>query len=153
MRIYLEQTRELMANGAELSNAIGDFYGERRHQAEVVELAACHKQMLEQFWTDFKGAVERDSLSVLNTLLTKFQTPQHLIEKRCDKLLDFDSCNKRAEANKGVKTLQDAMSAAKNNYEALNRQLLDELPKLCDIAVDVLKSAIESFLFARYCFS
>ncbi|KFM78712.1 Dynamin-binding protein, partial [Stegodyphus mimosarum] len=38
---------------------------------------------------------------------------------------------------------------AKNNYEALNSQLLDDLPKLCDLSVEILYDCIRCFLKAK----
>jgi len=75
-----------------------------------------------------------------------------LIHKRDDKLLDYDSCSKKLECNKDQlkqKSLQEQQQLAKNNYEALNSQLLEELPKLCDISMQILQDCIQAFLIAR----
>jgi hypothetical protein len=74
------------------------------------------------------------------------------MHKREDKLLDFDSYSKKLECNKDqlkLKSLQEQQLLAKNNYEALNSQLLEELPKLCDISMEILKDCIQAFLIAR----
>ena len=69
----------------------------------------------------------------LQQLLTLFQGPSTLIAKRKDKLLDYDHLQHALEKTKDkdpdkLKQLNEQCTAAKRNYEALNTQLLEELP-------------------------
>lgn len=69
----------------------------------------------------------------IQQLLTLFQGPSTLIGKRKDKLLDYDHLQHALEKTKDkepdrLKQLTEQCTAAKRNYEALNTQLLEELP-------------------------
>ena len=69
----------------------------------------------------------------LQQLLTLFQGPTTLIAKRKDKLLDYDHTQHGLEKTKDkdpdrLKQLTEQCTVAKRNYEALNTQLLEELP-------------------------
>lgn len=77
-----------------------------------------------------------------------FAGPHKLIQKRRDKLLDYDNCKERAERLKD-KRVQEELQAARNNYEALNAQLLDELPKFHSAAEDLFTSCVRSFAQAQ----
>ena len=75
-----------------------------------------------------------------------------MIRKRFDKLTDYDSLSKKLECNKEPtrqRQLQEQQNLAKNVYEALNHQLLEELPKLCDLSMQILQDCIQAFLLAR----
>ncbi len=84
----------------------------------------------------------------LTQLLNMFAGPHKLIQKRRDKLLDFDNCKERAERLKD-KRVQEELQAARNNYEALNAQLLDELPKFHHAAEDLFTSCVRGFTQAQ----
>lgn len=45
--------------------------------------------------------------------------------------------------------VQEELFTAKSNYEALNQQLLEELPMLLDAATNILVKCITSFASAR----
>lgn len=77
-----------------------------------------------------------------------FAGPHKLIQKRRDKLLDYDNCKERAERLKD-KRVQEELQAARNNYEALNAQLLDELPKFHHAAEDLFTSCVRGFAQAQ----
>ncbi|XP_071795699.1 dynamin-binding protein-like isoform X1 [Asterias amurensis] len=47
------------------------------------------------------------------------------------------------------KELKDDKDVAKKNYEAMNVQLKDELPKLCDMGLSLFKSCVVSFIEAE----
>ena len=71
----------------------------------------------------------------LNTLVALFNDPLLLIHKRRDKLLDYDSLQhdlEKANEPDRIQQLRDKCELAKRNYEALNAQLLEELPLFCE---------------------
>ena len=84
----------------------------------------------------------------LSQLLLMFAGPHKLIQKRFDKLLDYDGCKERAERMK-ERRAQEELRAARNNYEALNAQLLDELPKFHTAAEELLTGCVRSFAGAQ----
>nr|DBA28857.1 TPA: hypothetical protein GDO54_009148 [Pyxicephalus adspersus] len=72
----------------------------------------------------------------LSALQSMFSTPQKLIQKRYDKLLDYHSCLQRPADSQ--------LDQAKKDYEALNAQLLEEL--------QVFNKAARSILFNCFYF-
>lgn len=87
-------------------------------------------------------------ITPLNQLLSMFAGPHKLVQKRFDKLLDFHTCTERAERLKDKRTLEELQSA-RNNYEALNTQLLDELPKFHCCAKELFTSCLRSYAEAH----
>lgn len=77
-----------------------------------------------------------------------FAGPHKLIQKRFDKLLDYDNCKERADRLKD-RRIQDELQVARNNYEALNAQLLDELPKFHTTAEELLTGCVRAFAQAQ----
>ncbi|XP_060635123.2 rho guanine nucleotide exchange factor 38 [Anolis sagrei] len=67
----------------------------------------------------FRNQVNKMVLAPLSTLQALFLGPQKLIQKRYDKLLDYNSCH--------PKTPGDEKDLARREYEALNAQLVEEL--------------------------
>lgn len=95
-----------------------------------------------------KERTERLVISPLNQLLSMFTGPHKLVQKRFDKLLDFYNCTERAEKLKDKKTLEELQSA-RNNYEALNAQLLDELPKFHQFAQGLFANCVHGYAEAH----
>lgn len=77
-----------------------------------------------------------------------FAGPHKLIQKRFDKLLDYDNCKERADRFKD-RRVQDELQVARNNYEALNAQLLDELPKFHSAAEELFTGCVRAFAQAQ----
>ncbi|XP_042325634.1 rho guanine nucleotide exchange factor 38-like [Sceloporus undulatus] len=67
----------------------------------------------------FANQVNKMVLSPLSALQALFLGPQKLIQKRYDKLLDYNSCHPKAPG--------DERDLARREYEALNAQLVEEL--------------------------
>lgn len=95
-----------------------------------------------------KERTERLVSSPLSQLLSMFAGPHKLVQKRFDKLLDFHNCTERAEKLKDKRTLEELQSA-RNNYEALNAQLLDELPKFLRFAKELFASCVRGYAEAH----
>ncbi|KTG33534.1 hypothetical protein cypCar_00010202 [Cyprinus carpio] len=95
-----------------------------------------------------KERTEALVITPLTQLLNMFAGPHKLIQKRRDKLLDYDNCKERAERLKD-KRVQEELQRARNNYEALNAQLLDELPKFHRAAEELFTSCVRGFTQAQ----
>lgn len=67
-----------------------------------------------------KDQMEHLVLAPLSTLLGMFASPQKLIQKRYDKLLDYCS-------QLDSRSSKEEQGQAKKDYDALNAQLLEEL--------------------------
>ncbi|XP_054710835.1 rho guanine nucleotide exchange factor 38-like, partial [Uloborus diversus] len=149
---YSKKYEELVACGFNIAEDIADIYQERKSQQEVDQFRSVHRVILTQFWESFKQNIERNVNSPIKMLLQAFRGPINLIHKRHDKLLDSLSATSKMEKNRDVtkiKMLQESCTMAKNNYEALNSQLLDDLPRLCDLSVEILYDCIRCFLRAK----
>ncbi len=88
-------------------------------------------------------------LKPLNSLLDLLEVPNKLIVKRHDKLLDYE-CARLNYAKTREKTLlkavQENVYDAQKNYEALNNQLLEELPNLIVISSSMLEKCFRLYL-------
>ncbi|MGH0145657.1 UNVERIFIED_CONTAM: hypothetical protein FKN15_031970 [Acipenser sinensis] len=86
----------------------------------------------------FKEKLERMVLIPLSTLQSMFSAPQKLIQKRYDKLLDYDSRLERSSP--------DELEMARRDYEALNAQLVEELQVFNLAAKKILINCIYCFV-------
>ncbi|XP_040093459.1 rho guanine nucleotide exchange factor 38 [Oryx dammah] len=87
---------------------------------------------------DFAAHLQQLVLTPLSALLSLFPGPQKLIQKRYDKLLDYNSYLQRAAA--------DESDLAKREYEALNAQLVEELQVFNLAARKILLNCLCSFV-------
>ncbi|KAM6220513.1 rho guanine nucleotide exchange factor 38 [Rhynchocyon petersi] len=87
---------------------------------------------------DFAAHLQRLVLTPLSALLSLFPGPQKLIQKRYDKLLDYNSYLQRSAG--------DESDLAKKEYEALNAQLVEELQVFNQAARKILFNCLCSFV-------
>ncbi|XP_039615127.1 rho guanine nucleotide exchange factor 38 isoform X2 [Polypterus senegalus] len=81
----------------------------------------------------FKNKLEHLVLKPLSTLQFMFVAPQKLIQKRYDKLLDYDSSRERSS---------DELELARRDYEALNAQLVEGLQVFNPASKKILTNCI-----------
>ncbi|CAM5157942.1 unnamed protein product [Natator depressus] len=120
----------------------------RQGSGDLEQFQKVHQLISDQLFSSFKERTERLVISPLNQLLSMFMGPHKLVQKRFDKLLDFHNCTERAEKLKDKRTLEELQSA-RNNYEALNAQLLDELPKFQRFAKELFASCLRGYARAH----
>ena len=89
-----------------------------------------------RFWQ--AAHLQKLVLTPLSALLSLFPGPQKLIQKRYDKLLDYNSYLQGAAA--------DESDLAKREYEALNAQLVEELQVFNLAARKILLNCLCSFV-------
>ena len=106
-----------------------------------------------------QGRFVKDHVTTpLETLIGLFQDPFHLIEKRKDKLLDYDHMQYTLDRTENepdlekFRQLQEDCTMARRNYEALNTQLLDELPNFIETVVKMLQHLLATVVHAQYLF-
>nr|XP_012634457.1 rho guanine nucleotide exchange factor 38 isoform X2 [Microcebus murinus] len=87
---------------------------------------------------DFAAHLQRLVLTPLSALLSLFPGPHKLIQKRYDKLLDYNSYLQRSAG--------DESDLAKKEYEALNAQLVEELQVFNQAARGILLNCLCSLL-------
>lgn len=88
-------------------------------------------------------------LQVLGDLL---QGPARLCGKRNDKLMDFTTAASKLRQNKesGKRSqYEEELGQTKTTYEALNSQLVAELPRLLELGTMVVTQAVRQLNIAR----
>ncbi|XP_067935814.1 dynamin-binding protein-like [Watersipora subatra] len=115
------------------------------HREEVEKYLAAQQKMSAAAFKAFKNDIEASVQSRLLKLLALFQGPNKLIMKRADKRLDFDSAQGRFEKYKDDRASKEDLEKARKDFEALNVQLKEELPKFNALVYDIFRDAISQF--------
>ncbi|XP_013387330.1 dynamin-binding protein [Lingula anatina] len=152
---YIDQIQESVGCQETMAEDISDLYAENNSCQEVQQYRAAFRMLGDESIFTFKSHVERRVTIPLNKLLSMFHGPLNVIQKRDDKLLDYDSWAAKVKSTKDqdrLKMSKDQLQKAKNNYEALNAQLLDELPKLSNMSLQLFNECIGSFVQAHKVF-
>ncbi|CAM1320691.1 DNMBP (predicted) [Pycnogonum litorale] len=152
VHLFCDQMQECILMQSSLAESIADIYVEKVSLREVNEYRTVQKKIAENYWDEFKLAVANNVCVPINKLQNLFTGPINIIQKRHDKLLDYDNYTSKLEKYKDVsklKTMKEEQQLAKSNYEALNTQLLDELPMLINASLEILKTCISVFILAR----
>ncbi|XP_004370082.1 dynamin-binding protein isoform X1 [Trichechus manatus latirostris] len=147
LSLYLQHIRESACVKVVAAMSMWDVCMEKGNR-ELEQFEKVHRYISDQLFMSFKERTERLVISPLNQLLSMFAGPHKLVQKRFDKLLDFYNCTERAEKLKDKKTLEELQSA-RNNYEALNAQLLDELPKFHQYAQGLFTNCVHGYAEAH----
>ncbi|XP_018083003.1 dynamin-binding protein isoform X2 [Xenopus laevis] len=147
LSVYLQHVRESACVKVLAAMSMWDLYADKA-TSDLEKFHKAHRYISEKLFTDFKQRTEKLVISPLNQLLNMFAGPHKLVQKRFDKLLDFHNCTERAEKLKDKKT-QEELQSARNNYEALNAQLLDELPKFHNFAKELFGSCMRGYASAH----
>nr|XP_023652756.1 dynamin-binding protein [Paramormyrops kingsleyae] len=145
--LYLQHTREAASVKVLAAISFCDIYTDG-NLMDPERFQGAHRCISDKHFADFKERAETLVIAPLTQLLSMFAGPHKLIQKRFDKLLDYDSCRERAERLR-ERRAQDELQATRNNYEALNAQLLDELPKFQQAAEELLKGCLCAFAQAQ----
>ncbi|XP_030048375.1 rho guanine nucleotide exchange factor 38 isoform X2 [Microcaecilia unicolor] len=89
-------------------------------------------------YKDFVTHLDRLVLVPLITLQAMFPGPQKLIQKRYDKLLDYNSCLQKSSG--------DELDQSRKDYEALNAQLVEELQVFNKAARKIVYNCLHCFV-------
>uniref|UniRef100_A0A665UYP2 Dynamin-binding protein n=1 Tax=Echeneis naucrates TaxID=173247 RepID=A0A665UYP2_ECHNA len=145
--LYLQHIRESASVKVLAAISFCDIYTERS-VLDPERFQRAHRCISDKQFTQFKERTEALVINPLTQLLLMFAGPHKLIQKRFDKLLDYDNCKERADRLKD-RRVQEELQVARNNYEALNAQLLDELPKFHTAAEDLFTGCVRAFAQAQ----
>ncbi|XP_012710591.2 dynamin-binding protein isoform X3 [Fundulus heteroclitus] len=145
--MYLQHIRESASVNVLAAISLSDIYTERS-VLDPERFQRAHRSISDKQFTLFKERTEMLVIKPLSQLLVMFAGPHKLIQKRFDKLLDYDNCKERADRLKD-RRVRDELQVARNNYEALNAQLLDELKKFNAVAEDLFKGCVRGFAQAQ----
>ncbi|XP_075884231.1 dynamin-binding protein isoform X2 [Nelusetta ayraudi] len=145
--LYLQHIRESASVKVLAAISFSDIYTERS-VLDPERFQRAHRCISDNQFAQFKERTETLVINPLTQLLLMFAGPHKLIQKRFDKLLDYDNCKERAERLKD-RRVQDELQVARSNYEALNAQLLDELPKFYGAAEELFTGCVRAFAQAQ----
>ncbi|XP_008503287.1 rho guanine nucleotide exchange factor 38 [Calypte anna] len=87
---------------------------------------------------DLMAQLDKLVLTPLSALQALFSGPQKLIQKRYDKLLDYNCCLQRSPG--------EELDLAKKDYEALNAQLVEELQVFNRAAKRIVLNCLHCFI-------
>nr|KAG5691955.1 hypothetical protein BaRGS_011346 [Batillaria attramentaria] len=138
--VYMDQLQEVVVCQENLAADISDYYGDQACE-EVTRYMTVHQKVMTHYKT-LTETVEELVIVPLNKLVAMLNGPNNVIEKRFDKLLDYNNLLGRGKDEKLVQ-------AAKNDYEAMNAQLLDELPKLYKLSMDLMRHCMAAYVRAQ----
>ncbi|XP_076450774.1 dynamin-binding protein-like isoform X2 [Babylonia areolata] len=137
---YMDQMQDVIVCQENLAADISDYFGDKACE-EVTRYLTVHRELLSHYKT-LTCTVEELVLCPLNKLVAMMNGPNNVIDKRFDKLLDYNNLLGRGKDEKLVQ-------AAKKDYEAMNAQLLDELPKLYQLIISLLKHCMAAYVRAQ----
>ncbi|KAG8040507.1 hypothetical protein G9C98_002503 [Cotesia typhae] len=156
LAIDIEQCLIWLNDDASCGELLAEFinqYHSGVHDVEVQKYSQVRSMISNQFIKTFKENIDRSVIKPLSTLMVLLEGPEMLITKRYDKLLDYDNAISKNEKNKESRIIQEELTNTKSNYEALNQQLLEELPILIDAGVKITISCVRNFTKARKLFN
>ncbi|MED6276988.1 hypothetical protein CHARACLAT_008594 [Characodon lateralis] len=145
--LYLQHIRESASVKVLAAISFSDIYTERS-VLDPERFQRAHRSISDKQFTLYKERTEVLVIKPLSQLLLMFAGPHKLIQKRFDKLLDYDNCKERSDRLKD-RRVRDELQVARNNYEALNAQLLDELKKFNGMAEELFKDCVRAFAQAQ----
>ncbi|XP_060600794.1 dynamin-binding protein-like isoform X2 [Ruditapes philippinarum] len=146
VQLYLEEVQNVVSCQESITTDIEDFYGEKRDMVEVERYQSFYNQIHMTFLPNFKIEVDELVVLPLGQMTQMFEGPNKVIQKRYDKLLDYDNLKRKSQSDK---VFEKPMQSAKQNYEALNAQLLDELPRMYSLASRLFRDCVGSFVRAQ----
>lgn len=134
------------------SENLSDFYRDKSHKRELDELRKKNKALTCEYFHAFKRTVDRQVIAVASQLLQKFANPYQLASKRSAKLLDYDNKTKEMESCRDLEKkaiLRDQYVIAKELYDRINKQLIEELPLFNRLALNIFRECILVLLESR----
>ncbi|PKI85112.1 BAR adaptor protein Hob3 [Malassezia vespertilionis] len=151
-REYLDSIRLMAASQARIGDTIEGFYSD---SSEAAMVASTYKRAVEEL--DARTAKELDVpyratvLDPIGKLCSYFPEVNKVIEKRGRKLLDYDAyrskykklADKPSDDASKLPRADREYNEAKLVFEALDHQLMIELPQLVDMRVPYLDPSLE----------
>lgn len=134
------------------SENLANFYLDKTHQKELIELRRRNKSLACEHFHIFKRTIDKQVISVASQLVQKFSGPRQLINKRSTKLLDYDTKLKQLESCRDLEkraSLRDEYVIAKDLYDRVNNQLIEELPLFNQYCLDIFRECLLVLLESR----
>ncbi len=147
---HLANLKEFFKIQTITSESIQEYYGDYE-ASEILQYVRINTIVLNEIYTKNLNFTHDKVLQPLNNLLKLLEIPNKLILKRHDKLLDYECARVNFEKTKEknlAKTVQESLYETQKNYEALNNQLLEELPDLIDKCAYIFNKCFNLYLIA-----
>ncbi|XP_066928648.1 dynamin-binding protein-like [Clytia hemisphaerica] len=112
-------------------------------------------KITDTYTDDMLTFIKRHVTDPLSQLMQLFQAPFRLIQKRHDKCLDYDRVKNKWQRAKDSKErdkinqTEQELQQSENVYTALNAQLLEEMPVLCQKSSSFVMYCLQNFTEAR----
>ncbi|KAK4300907.1 hypothetical protein Pmani_026923, partial [Petrolisthes manimaculis] len=151
---YLRCCRALHGASKSLYETLGDVYEPEWVGHELLYAQAQNSDML---WTDFCHKLQDQTLTPLTAYQQQFPDIRKKIDKRGRKLVDYDSQRHQLENLQRARSrdeykiarARDALESARITYEALNKELYDELPTLYDQRIPQIAAHLQTLFAAE----
>lgn len=159
---YLDSLRAMTASQTRIAETIDAFYGDAGTRDGVSKYYLTAVQELDSETVKaLDGPFRETVLDPISRFCAYFGDVNEAIKKRNHKLMDYDALRAKVkrltekpsdDATK-LPRLEKEMGFAKDQYEQLNVQLTNELPKLIDMRVPYLDPSFEALvkIQLRFC--
>ncbi|KAL5267192.1 hypothetical protein ACHWQZ_G004290 [Mnemiopsis leidyi] len=144
---FTDLLKKVQAEMDDLCTNIHNFYDNLESQRNVFLYHGAALKIAQNYTPRFIKDLEEGPLGTLSDLLAVFTAPQYFIDKRNSKILDYDNLSTQAADGS---TASENLKIARGEFEALNKQLLDDLPILIHEGAEVVKKSSYSVL-ALFC--
>ncbi|XP_069159571.1 myc box-dependent-interacting protein 1 isoform X5 [Procambarus clarkii] len=151
---YLRCCRALHGASKSLFETLAEVYEPEWVGHELLYAQAQNSDML---WTDFCHKLQDQTLTPLTAYQQQFPEFRKKIDKRGRKLVDYDSQRHQLENLQRagrrdeykIARSRDTLETARVTYEALNKELYDELPTLYDQRIPNVSSSLQALFAAE----
>ncbi|XP_076037755.1 uncharacterized protein LOC143023129 isoform X2 [Oratosquilla oratoria] len=144
------QARHTAEYGA--AEGVAMIYLKDARSPEIESIRNATKETCGRILGQFERIMLTTVIAPLKHLVQYFKAPERLIQKRHDKLLDYDNAQYKLDKNRDptrTRILEEELSQVKGTYEAMNTQLLEELPLLNFHATQLVAILLKSMVGAR----
>ncbi|CAG0889791.1 unnamed protein product [Cyprideis torosa] len=94
-------------------------------------------------------------LAPLKMLQSSLEDPLYLVLKRDDKRLDYDHVSKKMNSlrdHSKTRQIAEEYESTKLDFEALNKQLIEDIPKICSVSGKILDQVLGLLVESRKVF-
>ncbi len=152
---YLTTLREVINNDSTIYNHLLYIFDDEFQTFLQFDTAANErfKITFKNYYQSLKNSIDTSGLKLIDF----FVVPNKLIDKRNDKLVDYEAVLSDYKSTNTTisltKEMSNRLNETKKNYEALNDQLIEELPKLTRISSRILILFVKKFLILTHDFN
>jgi len=155
---FLDGMRAIASTQVKISDTIDVFYGAADRMSDGAMAAAAYKRSTEELDGIASGQMDAAFRTTImeptGKMVSHFPAINSLIEKRNKKLLDYDSARSKLRKLEGkpdndptkLPRAEKEFEDAKEVFEIMNEQLLQELPQFLDLRVPYFDPSFEAMI-------